>query len=163
MAGQYVYGDFCSGEILAAQFTDTGWQQTVLLDSGFEISSFGETESGELLVVDINGGIYQLQAALVISPGSGSYLQAQTIDLALILRNNSASSSLTLAINDMDVSALFEQCAINAELASSGQSWRCPGLALAELEPGNYQLDAEITLTSGQTVAASVEWEILGQ
>ncbi len=163
LAGQYVYGDFCSGEILAAQFTDTGWQQTVLLDSGFEISSFGETESGELLVVDINGGIYQLQAALVISPGSGSYLQAQTIDLALILRNNSASSSLTLAINDMDVSALFEQCAINAELASSGQSWRCPGLALAELEPGNYQLDAEITLTSGQTVAASVEWEILGQ
>ncbi len=163
LTGQYVYGDFCSGEILAAQLSDSGWQQSVLLDSGFEISSFGETEGGELLVVDINGGIYQLQAPLVISPGSGSYLQAQTIDLALILRNNSPVSSLTLSIDGIDVTALFEQCATNADLATDGQSWRCPGLPLAELEPGNYRLDAEIGLISGQTVTAAVDWEIIGE
>ena len=43
--GTYVYGDFCSGEIL-------GWNgstQSVLLDTAMSISSFGEDEAGELL------------------------------------------------------------------------------------------------------------------
>ena len=40
-AGTYVYGDFCSGEI----FHVPGGQANVLLDTGLNISSFGEDES----------------------------------------------------------------------------------------------------------------------
>jgi hypothetical protein len=43
--GTYVYGDYCSGEILAWD----GTTQTLLLDTAANISSFGEDEKGELL------------------------------------------------------------------------------------------------------------------
>ena len=54
--GAYVYGDYCSGEI----FMLNDGVQTVLLDMAFEISSFGEDESGEVYVVDLNGSVYRI-------------------------------------------------------------------------------------------------------
>jgi glucose/arabinose dehydrogenase len=56
--GTYVYGDFCSGEILAWN----GTAQRVLLDTGMELASFGEDERGELYVVDLRGAVYRLAA-----------------------------------------------------------------------------------------------------
>lgn len=50
--GSYIYGDYCSGEILLWN----GVQQTILLDTNRFISSFGEDESGELYVVGISSG-----------------------------------------------------------------------------------------------------------
>src|SRR5262249_38903771 len=38
--GAYIYGDYCSGEIFLLQ----GGVQSVLLDTGFNISSFGEDQ-----------------------------------------------------------------------------------------------------------------------
>jgi Glucose / Sorbosone dehydrogenase len=49
--GTYVYGDYCSGEILAWD----GHDQSVLLHTSLNISSFGEDEQGELYVVGLNG------------------------------------------------------------------------------------------------------------
>jgi hypothetical protein len=43
-AGTYVYADFCSGEV----FTLAGGGQSVLLNTGMNISSFGEDEGGEI-------------------------------------------------------------------------------------------------------------------
>lgn len=51
-SGNYVYGDYCSGEILSWN----GSVQSVLLDTTQRVSSFGEDEQGELYVVDITGG-----------------------------------------------------------------------------------------------------------
>jgi len=36
------------------------WQDPVLFDTGFNISSFGEDEAGELYLADLNGGVYRL-------------------------------------------------------------------------------------------------------
>ena len=55
-AGSYVYADFCTGEI----FAWNGAFQAVLRDTDLAIASFGEDESGELYVVDINGGVHRL-------------------------------------------------------------------------------------------------------
>lgn len=54
--GAYVYGDLCSGEILVLQ----NGVSTVLVDTAFSISSFGEDEAGELYVVDRRGGVYRI-------------------------------------------------------------------------------------------------------
>ena len=54
-AGTYLYGDFCTGEI----FTLTGGGQSLLLDTGLSISSFGEDESGELYVVGLGGTVHR--------------------------------------------------------------------------------------------------------
>jgi glucose/arabinose dehydrogenase len=63
LQGAYFYGDYCSGRIWAlSQGADGPWRTHLLLDTELQISSFGETEDGEVLVVDINGGIYRLVA-----------------------------------------------------------------------------------------------------
>jgi hypothetical protein len=56
--GTYVYGDYCTGEI----FGWDGAAQTVLLNSGVNISSFGEDEAGELYVVGLAGSLSKLVA-----------------------------------------------------------------------------------------------------
>ena len=72
--GTYVYGDFCSGEIL-------GWDgstQSVLLDTTMSISSFGEDEAGELYVVNLGGSVSRIAStappcSFGISPTSESF------------------------------------------------------------------------------------------
>ena len=56
LAGTYVYGDFCSGEVFGLR----GGRSAVLLDTGLSIASFGEDEAGELYVVDLGGGIWRV-------------------------------------------------------------------------------------------------------
>ena len=51
--GSYIYGDYCTGEVLL--WNDS--QQTVLLDTTRNISSFGEDEDGELYVVGLGGTV----------------------------------------------------------------------------------------------------------
>jgi len=63
LRGRYVSGDFCSGEVFAFRKSDEGGggtSPTVLLKTGFRISSFGQDEEGELYVLDHSGGIYRL-------------------------------------------------------------------------------------------------------
>jgi len=54
--GQYIFADFCSGEIMRL----VGTHIDVLLNTGLHISSFGEDQEGELYVVDHGGGIYKI-------------------------------------------------------------------------------------------------------
>ncbi len=54
--GAYIYGDYCTGEILMWNNN----QQTLLIDSPRNISSFGENEVGEIFVVGIGGTIEKL-------------------------------------------------------------------------------------------------------
>jgi len=58
-AGTYVYGDYCSGEV----FTWNGSAQSLLLDTTFNISSFGEDEQGELYVVNLGGSVSRITRA----------------------------------------------------------------------------------------------------
>ena len=55
-AGTYVYGDYCSGEIL----TWNGSSETIQMDTAMNISSFGEDELGELYVVNLGGSISRI-------------------------------------------------------------------------------------------------------
>lgn len=62
--GYYLYGDWCSGTIWAAQpGADGAWQADVSLESGRSISSFGEDEAGDLYLVDYNGSVLRFEAA----------------------------------------------------------------------------------------------------
>jgi glucose/arabinose dehydrogenase len=62
LAGWYVYGDFCSGEIWALRRDQEGSvENRLLLDSDLLITSFGEDAQGELYVADGNGPVYRLE------------------------------------------------------------------------------------------------------
>jgi glucose/arabinose dehydrogenase len=62
--GMYLYVDYCTGLIWGAQEDGLGgWNTTVLLDTNFLISTFGEDEPGELYFAHLSptdGAIYQL-------------------------------------------------------------------------------------------------------
>jgi hypothetical protein len=71
--GDYVFGDYCSGEI----FVWTG-TQSLVLDTAMLISSFGEDELGELYVVDLNGSISRIvrDCTYALSPTSDAFSAA---------------------------------------------------------------------------------------
>ena len=61
LRGVYFFGDYCSGIIWSLARNETGeWVRSVLMRSGFSLSSFGEDVDGELYVVDHGGTIYRL-------------------------------------------------------------------------------------------------------
>jgi glucose/arabinose dehydrogenase len=59
LRGTYLFGDFCSGEIFGLRKLE----RSVLLDTDFAISSFGEDEAGELYVVDRRGAVHRIAPA----------------------------------------------------------------------------------------------------
>jgi glucose/arabinose dehydrogenase len=63
LRGVYVYGDFCSGEIFGlSSDAKAGDVSQGLLTTGFQISSFGQDQEGELYVVDHQGALYRIIA-----------------------------------------------------------------------------------------------------
>jgi len=63
--GTYLYADFCSGRIWAANSRDAHWSSSVIADTDMTIVSFGEDEDGELYVVDYAGTVYEVNAPAV--------------------------------------------------------------------------------------------------
>lgn len=63
-AGSYVYGDFCTGEI----FLFEEGAPKLLLDTGLNITSFGEDEDGEIYVIGIGGTVHRLLIASAQEP-----------------------------------------------------------------------------------------------
>lgn len=60
--GIYLLGDYCSGNIWGLLKSANGqWQSSLLWNTGLNISSFGLDENGEIYLVDLDGGVYQLQ------------------------------------------------------------------------------------------------------
>jgi glucose/arabinose dehydrogenase len=62
--GAYTYADFCTGEI----FTLHNGAQALLLDTGRNISSFGEDEAGDIYVVGLGGTVERLAASATLPP-----------------------------------------------------------------------------------------------
>jgi len=61
MHGVYFYGDEVTGKLWAnQQVTPNHWTSSLMASTSLAISSFGEDESGELYVVDLNGGVYKI-------------------------------------------------------------------------------------------------------
>jgi glucose/arabinose dehydrogenase len=59
--GIYLYGDFCSGLIWGLFRDGSGaWQNRLLFDSGFRITSFGSGVDGTIYVLDRSGEVYRL-------------------------------------------------------------------------------------------------------
>ncbi len=65
LRGWYVFGDYCSGEIFAVPSTASSAPGKVVLHGpgGGQISSFGESQSGELYVVYLGGSVYRIDPA----------------------------------------------------------------------------------------------------
>lgn len=77
-AGAYVYADFCTGEI----FMLNGGTASVLLDTGLNISSFGEDEAGEIYVVGLSGSLDRINNPNPPPPPTSLVIQLAALQLA---------------------------------------------------------------------------------
>jgi glucose/arabinose dehydrogenase len=71
LAGAYVLGDFIVGTIWELTESNGSWTRTKVIDSGRNISSFGQDVAGELYVADYNGSVLRVVAQSQI-PTSGN-------------------------------------------------------------------------------------------
>ena len=62
LRGVYLIADYCAGTIWGLRRTGGEWGASILLESGVNITSFGEDASGELYVVG-DGGVYLIREA----------------------------------------------------------------------------------------------------
>lgn len=61
LVGAYLFGDYCSGEVwYVDRGAARGISPTRARDSGAQITSFGEDETGELYLTDAGGTVYRL-------------------------------------------------------------------------------------------------------
>lgn len=64
LVGGYVFADFCSGEIWVTSSTASSpASRTLLLNTSYQISGFGESQSGELFVLNLGGTMYAVAKA----------------------------------------------------------------------------------------------------
>jgi len=70
LVGTYLYGDFCTGKLWGmARNTNNQWVNTLITDTGYNISSFGEDENGEMYLLDYNGSLLRItRAATQMTP-----------------------------------------------------------------------------------------------
>jgi glucose/arabinose dehydrogenase len=71
--GAYIYGDFCTGEILQLCPPMSGGTETILLDTVLQqrLSSFGEDEARELYATDLQGSVFRLINGAAPTPCGG--------------------------------------------------------------------------------------------
>jgi glucose/arabinose dehydrogenase len=60
LAGHYVFADWCSGKIWSMPHDGDGSDKVVRRDSSQHITSFGESEGGEIYAVTSNGRLYRV-------------------------------------------------------------------------------------------------------
>lgn len=65
LQGIYLYGDFINGRIWGLRRTGNTWENSLLTDTAYGISTFGEDRAGNLYVADyFTGAIYRISAPL---------------------------------------------------------------------------------------------------
>jgi len=63
LSGFYFFGDYCAGRIWALIKFGGHWRLTLVRDTAYQISSFGEDDAGELYLVDLSGAVYRFDPA----------------------------------------------------------------------------------------------------
>jgi glucose/arabinose dehydrogenase len=80
LKGLYLFSDYCSGNIWAASQNGGTWSASLITDTDFSITTFGEDELGELYLASFSDGrIYRVSASTFIdalpSYWSWSYIE----------------------------------------------------------------------------------------
>ena len=61
LQGVYLFADYCSGLLWGlGEGPDGAWVTSQPLETGLNVSSFGEDAAGELYLTDLNGGVYRV-------------------------------------------------------------------------------------------------------
>lgn len=152
LAGYYVYGDYCSGEIFAANNPGGIWSSGTsapLLDNAFNITTFGEDELGELYVTG-SGTVYRIvgaspQADLSINKTDGQTTAAAggPITYTITVGNAGPYTARSATVADTFPASL------------QNVNWTCsasPGSSCCSITGGNTAINRPVMILPGGTV-----------
>jgi glucose/arabinose dehydrogenase len=120
LVGQYFYGDFCSGRLWSL-YNDpaTGWTPTQVQDLSYsnDLSSFGESEDGELyLVLRSTGAVLRM---IYQDPLSFGPVQAHPSDGAAVCSTPDIGADLILSDATRDATGKFDISKVKLRLDGS--------------------------------------------
>ena len=147
LQGRYFFGDYCTGEIWAAENTDSGWSAGVPRETSFRISSFGEDEAGELYVVDLQGTVYRMNI-----PGPEPRLSSAGVV-------NAASFQGGAGLAPGSILSLFGE-AFSATTVSASSAPLPSSLAGIRIRIGG--VDAPLFFVSPSQANIQAPWEVAG-
>jgi glucose/arabinose dehydrogenase len=115
LRGRYFYGDYCSGSIWSLQPNDSGgWTSALLLSSGFNISSFGEDEAGEVYVANLSGGVYRLSAMPTVGGDANGDGTLSSLDAQCVLRQAAALPATPVCPNPLPFADISRNGVVDA-------------------------------------------------
>lgn len=112
LQGVYFYADYSFGNVWSLVQTSPGvWSGELELDAGFNVSSFGEDQSGELYVTGRNsGGLYRVTSAPYVLPpdlstsiksaSRATAAQGDTVTYTIVLRNTGGPLAASARVTD---------------------------------------------------------------
>lgn len=161
MRSVYLFGDFVSGRVGGMRRSNTNFESALLADSDFLISSFGEDESGEIYVADINGTVYRIEdnvrySELTISGLLANYQPGDTIQATVTETSpqRTVTQDLWVAISTPDGQLLYltgqpdtqlsiEPQPFKRQVTPNDRSHEILNITLApSILPGTYRLYA---------------------
>jgi uncharacterized protein (TIGR03437 family) len=157
LRGWYIFADYCSGNLWALQLQNSAAAAQIVMRSGFNITSFGEDEQGELYFADAGeGAIYQLAS------GNPSVTAAGVVNAASFNGTATAGSLASLfgvGLTTVNGSVTATQFPLPTSLSGTSLTLdgiAAPLLAVANvdgLEQINFQVPWEL---DGRTQASLV-------
>ena len=118
LTGKYIYGDWCTGDIWALNYSDDGYHSNEhLITSGINITSFGVDENNELFIC-ANSNIYKLTSSLGDINSDGDLNVLDIVSLVNIILSNDYSDTADLN-SDNTVNILDVVLLVNAILGSN--------------------------------------------
>ena len=145
-AGAYVFGDYCTGEII---LLNRG-VQTLLLDTTLNISSFGEDEAGEIYVVGLGGTIQRIENPAVPPPPPPPPPPSLRVDSAVVRKRSSGEvlDPLTVKKNGKKF-----------EIVVRGQGFPEGSVLVVN----NRELSTEVGATGGQELVGRLRRDMLAE
>ena len=167
LVGAYLYADYCTGRIWSLRQTNGAWVSTPLLDTSFNVASFGEDESGELYVVHAPygaatplGAVYRLTEATVtaIACSPRPPVRVQTATAGPGQLQVTVTAGTTTSGPAIELRALQFGAATNARISIAGGAAQ-PGGFNHELASGTRQ--ATFTVERADPGAMTVPLKVL--
>ena len=153
LGGYYIYGDYCSGEIFAANDPGGVWSSGTsapLLDNTFNITTFGEDEAGELYVAG-SPDVYRIVGA---APRNADLSITKTDGQTVA----TAGGPITYTITASNAGPYAARSAVVADTfpaALQNVNWTCSasaGSSCCSVTGGNTVINRPVMILPGGTV-----------
>ena len=149
LRGIYIYGDFCSGRIWGI---DDQNQNRLLLDTNFEISTFGQDRNGEIYLADRGAGrIYRILGEQRPAFSSAGVVNAASFEQGLV--PGSLASIFLSGVRDTP--GISRANAVPLPLSLDGISVTMDGAAAPILAVAN--------VNGAEQVNVQVPWELIDE